>query len=406
MPLRSRILIGLAALCAVLALLGAWVDRQLLNTDDWTDTSTALLREDAIRDPLADAIAAQVADGSRATAALESVLPPRLAPLAPEAGALVREAAQRGTERVLAGDRVQDVWVALNRATHDQLVALVDGDGRLVGDDGVVLDLRPLAAKVAQEAGFSGDRIESLPGTRGRIVLLRPDQLDTLQTAGKLLDTLSWLPAVLALLLYALAIWLARTAAAHRRALLATGVSLVAAALLVLVVRRIAGHELVAAVAGDGAYVPAAEAVWRIATTLLAELAVVVLLAGLVAALGAWLAGPGRLAIRLRGALAPALAGQPEATVGFAAVAYLALVAWGPLTVLRRPLAIVVLGVLLVVGIVVLRVQVKRELAAGGAIAAAGADDAAGAIGATSADDAASAGDAGATGERERVIAS
>jgi hypothetical protein len=360
MPLISRVLMALAAVLTVVALLGAWVDRQLLNTDDWTATSTALLREETIRDPVADAIAGQVADGSRATGALEELLPPRLQPLAPQAGALVREAAQRATERLLDAPRVQQLWVEANRLTHQQLVDLVDGGGTVVAGRGLVLDLRPLATAVAQQAGFSGERIEQLP-PGGRIVLLDPDQLKTLRTAGDALDVVGWLPGVLALALFAAAIWRARDH--RRRALLSAGALLLAAGLLVLVVRRVAGHELVDAVAGAGPYVPTAESVWRIATTLLAELATVVIVVGLFAALGAWLAGPGEHASRLRGLAAPALAATPGAVLGGGALVYLALVAWGPLTVLRRPLAIAIFGVLLLAGLWLLRAQVLRERA-------------------------------------------
>lgn len=377
MPLRSRILIGLAALLSVLALLGAWVDRQLLNTGQWTATSAALLREDEVRDPLADAIAAQIADGSRATDALEEALPPRLQPLAPQAGALVREAAQRATERLLDAPRVQQLWVDANRITHEQFTEIVDGGGTIVAGRGLVLDLRPLAVHIAQRAGFSGDRAERLPRIGGRIVILRPERVDTLRKAGDLLHTLSWLPAIGALALYALAIGLARNA--RRRALLLTGASLAAVGLVALLVRRVAGHELVDAVAGQGPYVPTAAAVWRIATTLLAELAVVVLIAGVAAALGAWLAGPGRRATWLRARIAPALATEPAAVLGATVLLYLALLAWGPLAVLQRPLAIVVFGVLLLAGVWLLRAQVVRERAAAGVEAGAGSPPAGGA---------------------------
>lgn len=359
MTIRTRLLIGLAALLAVVALLGAWVDRQLLDTGEWTATSAALLRDDAIRTPLADAIATQIADGSRTTTALEQVLPRRLQPLAPQAGALVREAAQRSTERLLDAPRVQQLWIDANRFTHRQFVDLVDGGGTVVAGRGVVLDLRPLAGQIARRAGFSGDRIErAAPG--GRIVLLRPDQLDALRKAGKLLRTLSWLPGLLALALYALAIWLAR--GARRRALLSAGASLAAVGLVALLVRRVAGHELVGAVAGEGPYVPAAEAVWRIATTLLAELSAVVIVVGLFAVLGAWLAGPGQRAVRLRARIAPALATEAPGVLGATVLVYLALLAWGPLSVLRRPAPIAIFGLLLLAGVWLLRAQAVREL--------------------------------------------
>jgi hypothetical protein len=365
MPLRSQILVALASLLAVVALLGGWVDRQLLNTDDWTATSAALLGNDTIRMALADELSSELADGSRTTQALQSALPPRLKPLAGPAGSLVADAVQRAVQRVLASGKVQQVWVTANRLTHEQFVNLVNGGGTVVTQHGVVLDLRPLAKQIAAQVGIDPSVVDRLPASRGRIVIVQPQKLKQLRRAGDALGVLSWLPGVLALALYALAVWLAGDRpGGRRRALLASGFGLAIAALLVLVVRRIAGNQVVDAVTNGGPLEPAAKAVWQTATTLLAELAVVVLIVGSGAVAGAWLAGDGQRASWLRARFAPGLAARPDLAVGIAGATYLVLVAWGPLSVLRRPLAIVILGVLLAVGVAALRAQVQRELAA------------------------------------------
>lgn len=369
-PLLSRLLVALAALLTVLALLGTWVDRQLLSTDDWTRTSAAMLREDAIRVPLGDYLAAQVADGSRVSAAVEqaadSLRRPRLRQLARaaagSAGNAAAEAAQRGVQRVLANGTVQQAWVAASAATQRQLVKLIDGEGVEVAGGAVYLDLRPLGARVAQALGFSGSRVARLPAERSRVVIMQEDQLDALQRIGRVLHTLSWLPAVLALALCAGAVWHAR--GARRRVVLAAGASLAGAALLVLVLRRVTGRQVIDSITSSGPLQPAASAAWRIASTLLAELCVVVLVVGLVAVLGAWLAGPGRYASRLRGWIAPWLLERPSAAFGLVAVAYLALVAWGPLSVLARAWAIVVFGLLLAGGVWAFRAQLVAELRA------------------------------------------
>jgi hypothetical protein len=366
MPVRSRILVALASLLAVVALLGAWVDRQLLNTDDWTHTSAALLREESVRVPLADELSSELADGSRTREALQQVLPPRLQPLAAPAGSLVADAVQRAVQRVLATGTVQQAWVTLNRLTHEQFVKLVNGEGVVVKNRGVVIDLRPLAKQVAAQVGLNPDVVDRLPPDRGRIVIVQPQQLRALEKAGDVLGVLSWLPGILALALYVLAVWWAGDRPdGRRRALLASGAGLALAALLVLVVRRVAGNEIVDAVTDGGPLEPAAHSVWQIVTTLLSELAAVVLIVGVGAIAGAWVAGDGRRARWLRARFAPGLAARPDLAYGLAALAYLVLVAWGPLSVLRRPLAIVVFGVLLFAGVAALRAQVRRELAAG-----------------------------------------
>jgi hypothetical protein len=370
MPVRSRILVTLASLLAVVALLGGWVDRQLLNTDDWTATSAALLREDAVRVPLADEISSELADGSRTREALQQLLPPRLQPLAGPAGSVVADAVQRGIQRVLASGAAQQAWVTLNRLTHEQFVKLVNGEGTVVKGNGVVLDLRPLAGRIAAQVGIDPSVVDRLPSDRGRIVIVRSQKLETLRKAGDVLGVLSWLPGVLALALYALAVWWAGSKPdGRRRAVLASGAGLALAALLVLVVRRVAGNHVVDALTSGGPLAPAAHATWQIATTLLAELAAVLIVVGAGAMLGAWVAGDGRRARWLRARFAPGLAERPDLAYGIAALTYLVLIAWGPLSVLRRPLAIVVFGVLLIAGVAALRAQVQRELAASPAAA-------------------------------------
>lgn len=366
MPVRSRILVTLASLLTVVALLGAWVDRQLLDTDDWTDTSAALLRDDAVRVPLADELSSELADGSRTREALQQALPPRLQPLAAPAGALVADAVQRAVQRVLASGKVQEAWVTLNRLTHEQLVQLVEGEGTVVEGNGVVLDLRPLAKQVATRVGIDPSVVDRLPSDRGRIVIVPPEQLRTVRKAADVLDVLSWLPAILALALFALAVWWAGSRPdGRRRALLASGAGIALAALLVLVVRRVAGNHVADALTSGGPLDPAAHATWQIATTLLAELCAVLIIVGAGAIAGAWLAGDGRRARWLRARIAPTLSERPDLAYAVAALAYLVLVAWGPLSVLRRPLAIVVFGALLLAGVAALRAQVRRELADG-----------------------------------------
>jgi hypothetical protein len=369
MPLRSRILVALASLLAVLALLGGWVDRQLLNTDDWTATSAALLRDDAVRVPLADELSSELADGSRTREALQQVLPPRLQPLAGPAGSLVADGVQRAVQRILASGKVQQAWVTANRLTHQQFVKLVNGEGTVINGNGVILDLRPLAGQIAAQVGIDPSVVDRLPSDRGRIVIVRPHNLETLQKAGDVLGVLSWLPGVLALALYALAVWLAGNRPdGRRRALLASGAGLALAALLVLIVRRVAGNQIVEALTSGGPLAPAAHATWQIATTLLAELAAVMIVVGVGAIAGAWLAGDGKRASWLRARFAPGLAERPDLAYGLAALVYLVLVAWGPLSVLRRPLAIVIFGVLLLAGVAAMRAQVQRELAAAPAV--------------------------------------
>lgn len=362
-PLLSRVLLAGVAVLTVVALLGAWVDRQLLNSEDWKRTSAALLSDDAIRVPVADVVAGQIADGSRASGAVEelsSMLPPDLQPVADAASGLAatatRDAVQSATQRVLSNGRVQDAWVNATLAAQQALVLLIEGENLNQQGDTIYLDLRPVAAEVAQELGFSGDRIASLPADKTQVALLSADKVKTLQTAGNVLDALSWLPAVLALLLAAMAIEVAR--GARRSALLAVGVTLVGSALFALVLQRLAGLAFVEAVTDGGPMKDAADAAWQITSDLLVALCVAVALIGLLIVLGAWLVGPGPHATRVRRFLRPRVVRHPALIYGAAALVYLAAVAWGPLSAFARIWPIALLGALLTVGLFVLHRRV------------------------------------------------
>src|SRR3982751_4980569 len=55
-----RILVGLASVVAILAIFAIWADRQLLNTDEWVKTSSALLRNEHVQKQSAEYLASQV----------------------------------------------------------------------------------------------------------------------------------------------------------------------------------------------------------------------------------------------------------------------------------------------------------------------------------------------------------
>ncbi len=117
-----------------------------------------------------------------------------------------------------------------------------------------------------------------------------------------------------------------------------------------LALRRIGGQEVVSALAKDGPAQPAAEDVWEIETSLLRDLGAAALLIGVLAALGGWLAGAGERAGRLRARLAPLAADRLGSMLAVAFALYLALIAWGPLSVFRSIVPVLIFAALLAAG--------------------------------------------------------
>ena len=321
--LLSRVLLSLACLVAIVAALGAWADRQLLDTDEWVTTSGELLRDPAIQDATAAYLADQLVDGPEVTARLQEGLPPRLAPLAGPLTAGVGELADRTAKRVIASGAFGKVWDETNRRAHEQLLAVINDDDGVLASRGVILDLRP-------ELGVLAERIGVAPGQtgdQGRVRILRGDTLESVQSAVKLLRDIRWGSLALLVLLLVAGVAFARDRA---RGVGGAGAALILAGLAILVVRRVAGAYVVDQVTAHGAGQPAAEATWRIATSLLADIAVSGIVLGLVLALGAWLAGGSGWARSARRFTAPVLVDHPE--LAFAAVvALLALLLLGGL---------------------------------------------------------------------------
>ncbi|MCW2982681.1 MAG: hypothetical protein JWR63_251 [Conexibacter sp.] len=357
-PLPARILLSLACVVAIVAALGAWADRQLLDTDEWVSTSGQLLRDPAVQAATAAYLSDQVVDTPQVTAQIRDALPPRLAPLAGPLTAGAGELAERTVKRVISSGAFATVWDTTNRRAHDQLVAAVDDQDGVLASRGVVLDLRP-------ELGVLAERIGVAPGAtgpdHGRVRILGGQALDTVRTAVRILRDVRW--GALALLVVLLVAGVALSGD-RARGLGGAGVALVLAALGILVVRRLAGTYVVDQVSAHGAGQPAAAATWRIATSLLASIAVTALVFGLLLALGAWLASGAGWARAVRRFTAPVVVGHPE--LAFAAVvALLALLLLGGLLpTIGGAWAVLIYLALAGAGVLALRRTTARELTA------------------------------------------
>jgi hypothetical protein len=144
----------------------------------------------------------------------------------------------------------------------------------------------------------------------------------------------------------------------------AIGIGLIIAGIALLVIRRVAGSYLVDNLTQSDSVRPAVSAFWDIVSDGLAEAAWVVVVVGVIAALGAWLTGDGARARRLRHTVGPWLARPALAWGVFAAV--LLLVVWA--LPLQRFLTAAILVVLAAIGFEATRRQVAQELAEEGLV--------------------------------------
>jgi hypothetical protein len=364
-PAKSRralplVLVILATIVGLVSVLALWAKRQALETSTWTDTSVELLENEPIRNAISDFIVTTIYDNIDVQGEIAKALPPEAQILAaPVAGGL-RQVATEAAQDALAQSKVQALWEDANRAAHEKLLALLDDKGEYVSTTGgeVTLDLTALVSNVAANIGIGGDVASKLPPGAAEIELFQSDELAAAQTGVKLLRTLAWVLTGLTLLLYALAIFLAR--GRRRETLRAVGFSFVAVGAVALLARNAGGNILTDSLASNSAAETPIHNTWLIGTSLLETTAQSIIAYGVALVVAAWLAGPTSIATSIRYALTPYLRQPRIAYLGLAGILVL-LFWWNPVVATGRLIPSLILVVVMAIGVEALRRQVIRE---------------------------------------------
>jgi hypothetical protein len=339
----------------------SWINRQALDTDEWTKTSSQLLENQEIRDALATYLVDELYTSVDVEGELRKALPPEAQGLAGPAAGGLRDFAQRAARRALADARVQATWEDLNRQAHEEFVRIIKNEGgdtvSTAGGE-VTLDLAPIVQQVAQRVGL-GKLAQKLPPDTGQLTVMRSNQLKFAQDLAKFIEALVIVLLILALGLYGLALYLA--SGRRRETLRTIGFIFVIVGLALLVMRSIGGGVVVGELTTTAAIEPAATQVWSIGTSLLSQIAGGLIINGIILLIAAWVAGPTRAAVALREASAPYMRERPAISYAVVGLIFLLMVAWGPTRVFREPIGILAIAVLLVLGTEALRRQTARE---------------------------------------------
>ncbi len=359
--LLVAVLVALGALCILVSTVSVWVRDVALDSDAWVDQSGKLLESPEIQDALAAFIVEEAYSAGEVQAQLEAALRPELKPLAGPASAQLQSVATEAAARALARPRVQELWRTANRAGHEQLIAVLEGETERVTlvDDSVVLDLDAMVANVAARIGVGEGATQRIQDRVEPIVIMQSDQLETAQQAVRAVKALSIWPFLIGLALWAGAVYLA--AGRRRTTLRAMALSLIALGVILLVGRRLGGNAVVDSLVQAESMKPAVRDVWAIFTGLLAESAVAGIAVGLIALAALWLAGPGLRATAVRRWLAPTFRDRPLLVHGALAGAILLVLLWGPVGTPRRVISLVVVMALAFAGLELLRRQAVRE---------------------------------------------
>jgi hypothetical protein len=280
----------IATLVGVVGIGGIWANRQLLDTGSWVSTSDRMLHNQEIRHRVAKFLAAELvahvrdqvqSAGSELSGEEEGQLEAQVPALA---------------ERALATHRIDVIWRQANRVAHESLLGILNEEPGSAGQK-VVLNLDPALRYLAGELKYGELQASAPPPGAGRIEVVREGELETAQTVVGVIRNVPLIAALVLVVLYALTLALASRL---WRGFAGIGLSLIAIGALALIVRSIAGNQIVDALVGDRSVRAAADAAWGVATSTVVTWSVWAIVIGAVVALIAWLLGDSGPALALR----------------------------------------------------------------------------------------------------------
>ncbi|MET7298532.1 hypothetical protein [Embleya sp. NPDC005575] len=312
----SAVLITLTCILVPVSLLTVWVHDIVLDTDRYVETVAPLASNPAIEAAAAKRITEAVdvrVDGVQVTSDVATWLdsqglPPRVGQavkgLAPQLNDAVTQVADKAATRFVQSNRFETVWTDANRAAHSALVHVLTGKGRgaVEVDQGTVtLDVGTAVERVKQDLVSAGvSPADKIPDVNKQMVLIHSDKLRKIRGAAHALDVLgNWLP-IIAVLLGAIGVFLARR---RRRALVTTALGAAAACLIMAIALAIARRFYLDHLPAQVQSPAAASAIFDTLLRFLKNSVRTGIVLGLVVAIGAYLSGGGRLPRALRGSM-------------------------------------------------------------------------------------------------------
>jgi len=335
-------LVVLFAVAAVSTTIGTWARTTLLDTDKFVDTVAPVTRDPEVDAALAAFLTTELFVAFDVEQLAEDALPDEVEFLAVILTNAVEDFTRQRVETFLEAGRFRGVWRdAVRRAHEVALRVLRDESDVVVNRDGsqVVLNLLPVINEILQEVAAElpevfgqqlaipdvtdettqaeiRDAIESafgveLPEDFGQIPVFNENRLSEAQDALHLADR--FLVVLVALTLISAGGALALSVD-RRRTVLQLGLGVVVATYLVFtILRRVIADLIDLIPAGQNR--DAVHAAARIVAEGLRDRAWFVLIAGLVVAIGMYLAGPGRGARWVRSLAATAVGRVRERAV-------------------------------------------------------------------------------------------
>ena len=304
--ISAWVLVVLASILIPVSVISVWAIRTVTNTDQYVETMAPLARNPVIIQGLAtratDALFSTNVVKDKVTEALPKKAKPLVAPVVNEVKTYVHSLALK----VFESPKFGQLWDLLNRHSHDAVINILTGkqtplQEKLSKGGKIALNLSPALNNLIADANAHGVTLFNPIKTVNQglsFTVVSKQQVSKFSGLFNLIVKLKWIIPVVALVLAILALVLA---VERRKTLLRLSVGVALTTLVVLVGYSLGRITFLNQAVSGGFKSQGAAAVFDTVLRFLKADLRWTLLASVLVALGAWVAGPARYAVWIRG---------------------------------------------------------------------------------------------------------
>jgi hypothetical protein len=239
------VLVVVACVLAVVSVVTVFARNQLLNTDAYVKTVAPLASDPAIQTQIAKQVSTNLIKRGNVESRVKDALPPKAGFLAAPVTSGLETLTNRLALKTVQSKQFYDLWVAANRSSHRQLVAVLTGssEGSVSSSNGrVTIDLTQVEVNVKKRLDAKGITVfDKVPAVKGlNFVLFESKNLTKIQKLTKLLNDLAIVLPIISLLCFAASVVLVRN---RRRGVVRAAVGLALSMAAVLVVVAVARNQ-------------------------------------------------------------------------------------------------------------------------------------------------------------------
>lgn len=287
---------------APLIVVTTWTRNQILDTNRYVANVGPLASDPAIVDAAAADATDALFKAVNVEKRIDKALPDSAGVLASPLTDVIRGFTEDAARRAIESDQFQTIWNEANRLAHAQIEKALTGDGDVLGtsDGKIALDLSPIVKSILSFLDDQGVTFfDDVKPERFNLKfeLIDVTALQRAQAIVSALNTITYVLPVLMVICFGTALWLSPD---RRRTVIRGGIGVAVATAITALIVTLGRSIYLYAVAGPGLPRAALEATWDIMFRYLKTGLRAVIAAGLLVALGAWVTGPGRGAVRIR----------------------------------------------------------------------------------------------------------